>query len=56
MPVCLDILDHWTEVSLEAHWKELVKRTTEVNFTGATLPQDLSTGPTRELEKENLVM
>jgi len=45
-PDCLDILDYWTEVSLKAYWKELVKETQEVNFTGVTPPQDLSTGST----------
>jgi len=42
----LVLLDHWTEVALMAHWKELVEEAKEVNFTGATQPQDLSTGPT----------
>ena len=42
----INILDYWTEVALMAHWRELVEEAKEVNFTGATQPQDLSTGPT----------
>ena len=30
------ILDFWTERSLEAYWKELVKEAQEANFTGST--------------------
>ena len=32
----MDILDFWTQRSLDAYWKELVKETQEVNFTGRT--------------------
>lgn len=42
----INILDYWTEVALMAHWRELVEEAKEANFTGATQPQDLSTGPT----------
>ena len=40
------ILDYWTRIALMAYWEELVKEAREVNFTGATPPQDLSTGST----------
>ena len=40
------ILDYWTRIALKAYWEELVKETQEASFTGATPPQDLSTGPT----------
>jgi hypothetical protein len=36
LPDDMDILDFWTQRSLDAYWKELVKQTQEVNFTGRT--------------------
>ena len=30
------ILDKWTNVNLEAYWRELVKEAQEANFTGST--------------------
>jgi hypothetical protein len=30
------ILDFWTQRSLDAYWKELVKEAQEANFTGTT--------------------
>jgi hypothetical protein len=32
----MDVLDFWTKCSLDAYWKELVKKTQEANFTGIT--------------------
>jgi 16S rRNA G527 N7-methylase RsmG len=32
----MDVLDFWTKCCLDAYWKELVKKTQEVNFTGTT--------------------
>jgi len=37
MPPCsLATLDYWTQVSIETHFKELVKEAQEANFTGST--------------------
>jgi hypothetical protein len=47
-PADMDILDFWTQRSLDAYWKELVKETQEVNFTGRTetsYEYDSDTGP-----------
>ena len=47
-PVDMDILDFWTQRSLDAYWKELVKETQEVNLTGWTETRDeydSDTGP-----------
>lgn len=33
----ISLLDYWTEFALKAYWKELVKETKEVNFTGFTI-------------------
>ena len=44
MPEDMDILDFWTQRSLDAYWKELVKETQEVNFTGPTDGYDSDTG------------
>jgi predicted 3-demethylubiquinone-9 3-methyltransferase (glyoxalase superfamily) len=44
----MDILDFWTQRSLDAYWKELVKETQEVNLTGWTETRDeydSDTGP-----------
>lgn len=44
----MDILDFWTQRSLDAYWKELVKETQEVNLTGRTETRDeydSDTGP-----------
>ena len=42
----LAYLDYWTEISLEAYWKELVKETQEANLT-SQLPLELQeTGAT----------
>jgi hypothetical protein len=47
MPGDMDILDFWTQRSLDAHWKELVKQTQEANFTGRTYGDyDSDTGST----------
>ena len=35
-PEDMDILDFWTQRSLDAYWKELVKEAQEANFTGST--------------------
>jgi hypothetical protein len=40
IPEDMDILDFWTQRSLDAYWKELVKETQEVNFTGPTETSD----------------
>ena len=32
----MDILDYWTQRSLDAYWKELTKEAREANFTGTT--------------------
>ena len=32
----MDVLDFWTQIALDAHWKELVKETQETNLTGGT--------------------
>jgi hypothetical protein len=43
----MDVLDFFTKVSLDAYWKELVKETQEVNFTGSTYYiHDSDTGST----------
>ena len=41
----MDILDFWTQCSLDAYWKELVKETQEVNLTGPSDEYDSDTGP-----------
>jgi len=46
-PADMDILDFWTQRSLDAYWKELVKETQEANFTGRTYEDyDSDTGST----------
>jgi hypothetical protein len=40
MPDHMDILDFWTQRSLDAYWKEVVKETQEANFTGQTSDED----------------
>ena len=41
------ILDKWTNVNLEAYWRELVKEAQELNRTGKTCEdQDTTTGST----------
>lgn len=44
LDVYTSILDKWTDISLEAYWKELVKIALEINNTGHTSMED-STGP-----------
>ena len=44
-PGDMDILDLWTQRSLDAYWKELVKETQEVNLTGPSDEYDSDTGP-----------
>jgi len=39
------ILDYWTDYSLEAYWKELVRECNEKNHTGHT-DQEYDTGYT----------
>lgn len=46
-PPDTDILDFWTQRSLDAYWEELVKETQEANFTGRTYENyDSDTGST----------
>lgn len=33
----MDVLDYWTQIALDAYWKELVKETQQANLTGSTL-------------------
>lgn len=42
MDPILQILDYWTEVSIEAHWKELVKEAKEADNTGETIHPETS--------------
>jgi hypothetical protein len=35
-PDSLQVLDHWTQVSIEEHFKELVKESQMANATGTT--------------------
>ena len=42
-PTSMDVLDYWTQIALDAYWKELVKETQQANFTGNT-PSDSATG------------
>jgi len=39
------ILDYWTDYSLEAYWKELVRECNEINNTGHT-DEEYDTGYT----------
>lgn len=39
----MEALDYWTQIALDAYWKELVKETQQANFTGDT-SSDLATG------------
>lgn len=36
-PANMDILDFWTQISLEAYWIELVEETQNMDFTGRSL-------------------
>lgn len=36
-PRSIQILDHWTEVSIEAHFRELVKEAKKASATGKTI-------------------
>ena len=50
-PGDMDILDFWTQCSLDAYWKELVKETQEVNLTGPSDEHDSDTGPSDEYDQ-----
>ena len=41
----MDVLDFWTKCCLDAYWKELVKKTQEVNFTGTTETEETDSLP-----------
>ena len=41
-PDSLQVLDHWTQVSIEAHFKELVKEAQAANATGKTSEEETS--------------
>tara|TARA_B100000963_G_C22590817_1_gene655398 strand:+ start:1197 stop:1403 length:207 start_codon:yes stop_codon:yes gene_type:complete len=41
-PDSLQVLDHWTQVSIEAHFKELVKEAQIANATGKTIEEETS--------------
>jgi len=41
-PSALSVLDHWTHVSIEAHFKELVKEAQMANATGKTDEEETS--------------
>lgn len=45
----MDILDKWTNVSLEAYWKQVVKECQEANATGKTEQFNNDTITTRNL-------
>jgi hypothetical protein len=36
----LELLDYYTKLNLEAHWRQLVKEAQEANNTGKTLTED----------------
>jgi len=38
------ILDYWTQVSLDAIWKEMVQQCIEINSTGQTVNINSKTG------------
>tara|TARA_B100000085_G_C18535529_1_gene509813 strand:+ start:567 stop:707 length:141 start_codon:yes stop_codon:yes gene_type:complete len=42
----LEKLDYWTQVSLDAYWRELVKRAQEVNNTAIASDSESETGST----------
>jgi len=42
----MDILDFWTQVYLEAYWRELVLEVQEANCTGSTACEDYDTEET----------
>jgi hypothetical protein len=42
----MDLLDFWTQRSLDAYWQELVKEAQEANYTGTTNPEDSDTQET----------
>lgn len=46
----MDILDYWTQRSLDAYWKELTKEAREANFTG-TATETAETAETAETEE-----
>lgn len=47
MDPILQTLDFWTEISIEAHWKELVREAQEINKTATTL-EDSDTSDTSD--------
>lgn len=54
-PANMDILDFWTQISLDAYWKELVKETQKADFTGRSLEDcESDTGSTDWLYLINL--
>jgi len=44
-PSDLTTLDYWTNVSIEAHFRELVKETQQANNTGASDMDSQETAP-----------
>ena len=36
----MDLLDHYTKLNIEAHWRQLVKEAQEANNTGKTEDTD----------------
>ena len=40
----IDILDYWTQVSLDAIWKEMVQECIDINSTGRTVIIKSKTG------------
>jgi len=42
----MEILDFWTQRSLEAYWRELVLEAQEANYTGSTACEDCDTEET----------
>jgi len=46
LPGDMDILDFWTQRSLDAYWRELVIEAQEANYTGSTACEDYDTEET----------
>ena len=45
----IDALDYWTNVSLEAHWRELVRESQQASKTGYTIEDTQDTWDTQDI-------
>ena len=45
-PGCMEVLDFWTQRSLDAYWESLVREAIEAEMTGSTSEEPMDTSDT----------